>query len=398
MTMAQKLWAPLLIAGVSMLGAFLVVATAPSVEYNEPERAIPTVRTIPAQTETLHYRVRSQGTVSPRNEADLVSEISGRVVWVAASFVPGGYFKTGDPLLRLEKRDFELMVKRQRASLKRAVSELDFAASELKRQQGMSDAGVASASQLSDSRRAASVAEANVSDARAALEQANRDLDRTEIRAPFDGRVRDKQVDTGQFVARGNAIAKVYATDYVEIRLPIPDNQLAFLDLPDPRHGSMDTTIQGPVVRLSSIFAGKRHEWTGRIVRTEGEIDARSRMIHVVARVEKPYARSDVENRPPLAVGLFVEAEIIGLEAKDVIVIPRYAMRDHSNVLIVDAESRLRTRKLSVLRIERDTVLVKGPLAPGEKICVSPLQVVVEGMLVRTIQDVASGPERAVGS
>jgi hypothetical protein len=121
-------------------------------------------------------------------------------------------------------------------------------------------------------------------------------------------------------------------------------------------------------------------------------------MIHVVARVEKPYARNDVENRPPLAVGLFVEAEIIGREARDVIVIPRYAMRDHSNVLIVDAESRLRTRKLSVLRIERDTVLVQGPLAPGEKICVSPLQVVVEGMLVRTVQDVASVPDRAVGS
>jgi RND family efflux transporter MFP subunit len=398
MTMAQKLWVPLLIAGVSILGAFILVATAPSVEFNEPERAIPTVRTIPAQTETIHYRVRSQGTVSPRNEADLVSEISGRIVWVAPSFVPGGYFKTGDPLLRLEKRDFELMVKRQRASLKRATSELIFAASELTRQQGLSDAGVASASQLSNSRRAASVAEANVSDARAALEQANRDLDRTEIYAPFDGRVRDKRVDTGQFVARGTAIAKVYATDYVEIRLPIPDNQLAFLDLPDPRHGGTDIKIEGPVVRLSSIFAGRRHEWTGRIVRTEGEIDSRSRMIHVVARVEKPYARNDVENRPPLAVGLFVEAEIIGREARDVIVIPRYAMRDHSNVLIVDAESRLRTRKLSVLRIERDTVLVQGPLAPGEKICVSPLQVVVEGMLVRTVQDVASVPDRAVGS
>ena len=395
MTMAQKLWVPLLIAGISIFGAFVVVATAPSVEFNEPERAIPTVRTIPAQTETLHYRVRSQGTVSPRNEADLVSEVSGRVVWMAPSLVPGGYFKAGDPLLRLEKRDFELTVKRQRASLKRATSELEFAASELKRRQGLSDAGVASASQLSDARRSAGVAEANVSDARAALEQANRDLDRTELRAPFDGRVRDKQVDIGQFVARGYAVSKVYATDYVEIRLPIPDDQLAFLDLPDPRRTGVNANVEGPVVRLSSIFAGSRHEWKGRIVRTEGEIDARSRMINVVARVEKPYAESDVESRPPLAVGLFVEAEILGPEAKDVIVIPRYAMRDNSSVLIVDAENRLRTKELSVLRIERDTVLVKGPLGPGEKICVSPLQVVVEGMLVQTVEEVAGVPKRA---
>lgn len=395
MNMSQKLWVPLLIAGISSLGAFVVVTTAPSVEYNEPERTIPTVRTIPAQTETLRYRVRSQGTVSPRNEADLVSELSGRVVWIAPSLVPGGFFKAGDPLLRLERRDFELSVKRQRASLKRATSELEFAASELARQQGLADAGVASASQLSNARRAAGVAEANETDARAALEQASRDLNRTELRAPFDGRVRDKQVDTGQYVARGYAFAKVYATDYVEIRLPIPDNQLAFLDLPDPRRSGVDMTMKSPVVRLSSIFAGKRHEWTGRIVRTEGEIDSRSRMINVVARVEKPYAESDVENRPPLAVGLFVEAEIIGPEVNDVIVIPRYAMRDNSSVLIVDAESRLRTRKLSVLRIERDDVLVKGPLAPGEKICVSPLQVVVEGMLVQTVEEVANLPDRA---
>jgi RND family efflux transporter MFP subunit len=398
MTMSQKLWVPLLIAVVSSLGAFVVVATAPSVEYVEPERAIPTVRTIPAQTETLRYRVRSQGTVSPRTEADLVSEISGRVVWVAPSLVPGGYFKAGDPLLRLERRDFELTVSRQRASLKRATSELEFAASQLARRQNLSDAGVASSSHLSEARRAAGVAEANVSDARAALEQANRDLDRTELRAPFDGRVRDKQVDTGQFVTRGNAIAKVYATDYVEIRLPIPDDQLAFLNLPDPRRTGADTKIEGPVVQLSSVFAGSRHEWTGRIVRTEGEIDSRSRMINVVARVEKPYAESDVESRPPLAVGLFVEAEIIGPEAKDVIVIPRYAMRDNSSILVVDAENRIRTRQLSVLRIERDSVLVKGPLAPGEKICVSPLQVVVEGMVVRTVEEVARVPGRASDS
>jgi len=395
MTMSQKLWVPLLIAAITVVGAFVVVATAPSVEYKEPARAIPTVRTIPAETETIRYRVRSQGTVSPRTEADLVSEISGRVVWVSPSLAPGGYFKLGDPLLRLEERDFELAVKRQRASLKRATSELEFAASELERRQGLSDAGVASPSQLSNARRAAGVAEANVSDARAALEQAKRDLDRTELRAPFDGRVREKQVATGQFVARGNPAAKIYATDYVEIRLPIPDDQLAFLDLPDPRRAGVDVTTRGPVVRLSSSFAGSRHEWTGRVVRTEGEIDSRSRMVNVVARVENPYAASDVENRPPLAVGLFVEAEIIGPEAKDVIVVPRYAMRDASNVLIVDGENRLRTRQVSVLRIDRDTVLVKGPLDPGERICVSPLQVVVEGMVVQTVEDVAVAPNGA---
>jgi RND family efflux transporter MFP subunit len=396
LTMSQKFWVPLAIAGACAIGAFVLVATAPSVEYKEPARSIPTVRTIPAETETLRYRVHSQGTVAPRTEADLIPEISGRVVWISPALAPGGFFKQGDPLLRLEPRDFELAVKRQRAALKRATSEFDFAASELARRQGLSDAGVASPSQLSDARRAAGVAEANVADARAALEQAKRDLERTEIRAPFDGRVRDKQVDPGQFVARGNPIAKIYATDYVEVRLPIPDDQLPFLALPDPRRAGSDVAGEGPIVRLSAVFAGSRHEWTGRVVRTEGEIDAKSRMVNVVARVEDPYAPDDVESRPPLAVGLFVEAEIIGPEAEGVIVVPRYAMRDDSTVLIVDAQNRLRTKQVEVLRIDRDDVLVQGPLAPGERICVSPIQVVVEGMTVQTVED-GDGPAVATG-
>jgi RND family efflux transporter MFP subunit len=387
MTMAQKFWVPVLISVISAIGAFTLVATAPSVDYKEPARAIPTVRTIPGQTETLRYSVRSQGTVAPRTEADLVPEISGRVVWVSPSLAPGGFFKEGEPLLRVEPRDFELAVKRQRAALKRATSELDFAASELARRQGLSDAGVASPSQLSDARRAAGVAEANVSDARAALEQARRDLERAEIRAPFEGRVREEQVDVGQFVARGSVVARIYATDYVEIRLPIPDDQLAFLDLPDLRLVDFEGKHEGPAVRLRSSFAGKLHEWSGRIVRTEGEIDSKSRMVNVVARVEKPYGISDVENRPPLAVGLFVEAEIFGPEAQNVIVVPRYAMRDGSTVLIVDAESQLRTKHVTVLRIDRDDVLVQGPLGKGERICVSPIQVVVEGMTVQTVED-----------
>jgi multidrug efflux pump subunit AcrA (membrane-fusion protein) len=129
------------------------------------------------------------------------------------------------------------------------------------------------------------------------------------------------------------------------------------------------------------------HEWTGRVVRTEGVIDSRSRMVNVVARVEKPYDARDAETRPPLAVGLFVEAEIVGPEAQNVIVVPRYAMREESKILIVDGANQLRSKKVKVLRIDRDDVLVQGPLGEGERICVSPLQVVVEGMAVQTVED-----------
>ena len=101
----QKLWVPIAIAVLCLFGAFVIVATAPSVEFKEPERAIPTVRTISSEPTTLRYRVRTQGTVAPRTEADLVPEVSGRVVWLSPSFAPGGFFKQGDTLLRIESRD-----------------------------------------------------------------------------------------------------------------------------------------------------------------------------------------------------------------------------------------------------------------------------------------------------
>jgi RND family efflux transporter MFP subunit len=384
--MNPKILAPILILALTGVGVFLLVATAPSVEHVEPERAIPTVRVIEATPQTLRHTVRSQGTVVPRNETNLVAEVSGRVVWIAPNFAPGGFFQAGEPLIRLEARDYELARNRQRAAVQRARSERTFAAAELQRQRGLSEGGVASPSKLADAVRAATVAEAGLLDAQAALEQAERDLDRTEIVAPFAGRIRDEQVDVGQYVARGTAFGRVYATDYAEIRLPIPDDQLAFMNVGTPVPG-VPLELDGAPVRLSAIFAGQRAEWAGWIVRTEGEIDPRSRMVHVVARVEDPY-KSDIKvPSVPLAVGLFVQAEIEGPEVENAIVLPRYAMRNDSKILVVDEQSRLHSREVQILRIDRDEVLVQGPLAEGERICVSPLQVVIEGMQVRIVYE-----------
>jgi len=377
----KKLVAPLIVLILSTVGAFVLVATAPSVEHVEPDRAIPVVRTIEPRPESVRLTVRSQGTVAPRTESALIPEVSGRVVWVSPALVSGGFFESGETLLRIDPRDHEIAVERQRAVLLRAEGDLEYAASELARQRDLSERKIASTARFSEARRAGTAAEAAVTEARVSLEQAKRDLARTEITAPFEGRVRVENIDVGQFVSRGTSVATLYATDYAEIRLPVADHQLAYLKLPSLR-GSSET--EGPKVRLHARFGGSRHEWSGRVVRTEGEIDARSRMVHVVARVEDPYRVEEGDpNKPPLAVGLFVQAEIEGPLAEGVIVIPRYAMRDSSHILIVDAEDRLQTRAVEVLRFDRDDALIRGALAPGERICVSALQVVVEGMQVK---------------
>ena len=386
----RKAALPGAILGLAVTGGLGLIASAPKVENASPPKILPAVRVVEGEAVDMPLWVRSQGTVVPRTESDLVPEVSGRVVWISPSLASGGFFNEGEVLLRIDSRDYEAAVARARAEVARAEGEAEHALSELGRQQGLARSNATSSSHLSNARRASRVTSATLDAARIALEQAQRDLQRTTLAAPFEGRVREEHVDVGQFVGRGVAVAKLYATDFAEIRLPIADRQLAFIDLPDLRTGA--NTGQGPEVILRASFAGREHEWRGRIVRTEGEIDARSRMVHVVARVEDPYGTGTAENegdppgqRPPLAVGLFVRAEIAGPVVRNVIPLPRSAIRGGERILVVDGENRLRERAVEIIRIEQEEVLIRVELAEGERICTSPLQIAVEGMRVEPV-------------
>jgi RND family efflux transporter MFP subunit len=218
-----------------------------------------------------------------------------------------------------------------------------------------------------------------------------RDLERTELRAPYAGRVRSESVDIGQFVNRGTPIARIYAIDYAEVRLPIPDEELAFLDLPLWR--ADETEVEGPEVVLRARFAGADHEWRGRVVRTEGEIDPQTRMVHVIARIKDPYAASD-DGRPPLAVGLFVRAEIQGRMASNVIVVPRTALRNRDQIFLVDGEDRLRVRTADILRTDRNRAFLRGGLQPADRLVVSVLEPAVDGMRVRPVAAADPGETR----
>ena len=387
--MRLKVVLPAAAIGVSLLGAAVLIATSSPVEGRPSARQIRPVRVLEAQPGTVQLRVLSQGTVAPRTESALIPEVSGPVVWVSPALVSGGYFEAGQVLLRIDPLDHEAALERARASVARAEGEYEHARQVLERQRGLASRNVVSAAALDEAERSGRVTEAALREARVARGQAERDLARTEIKAPFTGRVRDERVDVGQFLSRGNAFGTIYATDYVEVRLPVPDHQLAYLDVPLWDRGDLEGEL--PEVTLSARFAGAEHAWQGHIVRTEGEIDPKSRMVHVVARVEDPYAISADGSRPPLAVGLFVNAEIAGRSAEQVTLVPRSAMRERSRVLVVDQENRLRYRDVEVLRIDRDDVLIRAGLDAGERVCISQLQTVVEGMEVRPLLET---PER----
>ncbi|MFT5695314.1 MAG: RND family efflux transporter MFP subunit, partial [Myxococcota bacterium] len=218
--MKKKILIPLFVLLLSGIGAFVVVATAPSIESVEADRHLTAVRIRDPKPQDVRLRVRSQGTVAPRTESALVPEVSGRVVWVSPALVSGGFFNEGDPLLRIEPRSFEMSVARAKSTVTRARGEVVFARDELKRQEGLSAQNVASPAQLSAARRNDEVAKANLTDAKVGLEQADWDLERATLLAPYDGRVREESVDVGQVVSPAGAVATLYATDYAEIRLP----------------------------------------------------------------------------------------------------------------------------------------------------------------------------------
>lgn len=368
---------PVAIVLVAVLVVVALVASRPAVETAPRRIAPPPVRVVAVAPTTVELRVRSQGSVTPVTEADLVSEVAGSIVQVAESFEVGGFFDAGDVLLRLDRRDYELAVASARASVAQARVALtrEQAEAEVAREEweDLGEPGepgplVLREPQLDEARARVEAALAN--QARAEL-----DLSRTAIRAPFAGRLRAKRVDRGEFVNRGAPLATIYSVAAAEVTLPVPDSELAFLDLPL----GADLRGAGPRAVLRARFAGGLHEWEARIVRVGGEIGPATRMVNLIARVEDPYRA--MGDRPPLSVGLFVDAEIVGRSVDSVFEAPRGALVGADRVWLVE-DDRLTLRQVGVLRSDPDVAIVSEGLASGDLISLTILETAVDGMLV----------------
>ena len=385
MKLALKIGLPILVLALGAYGALIIIGAKTEPEQRPPEISLPRVHVMEVKSASRQLKVHTEGTVAPKTASQLTPEVSGRVVWVSPALATGGFFKAGEVLLRVDSRVYQLSVVRARsgvaqAKLKLATEEQEAA---LARQE-WETLGSGPPTSLVLREPQIDEAKASLAAAEAALEQAEYDLQRTKVRAPYDGRVWSESVDVGQFVASGSALARLYGVDFAEVRLPIPDNELAYLDLLLAYRGQ-SRTAQGPKVVLRSEFAGKNHQWAGRIVRTEGEIDPKTRMVHAIAQVKDPYGRGSDRSRPPLAVGMFVEAEIEGKWVSDVVVLPRSVLRG-DQVLVVDETDRLYHRQVEILRAESDQVLISSGLSEGERVCVSALQTPVNGMRVEVLE------------
>ena len=275
------------------------------------------------------------------------------------NFNAGGFFKQGEPLVKLESEDYEARVGLAEAREVRALAEFEHATFELKRMRALVKDQLVSQAMLENAVRQTRLTEAALKEAQINLDQAERDLDRTELRAPFDAIVRSKAVDLGEFVSMGKPLAQLFAADGFEVRLPVLDTQLAYLDLPPMDAAAPVNSANLPSVRLSAQYAGAAASWDAQLVRSESEIDRRSRMVTLVARVS---GTRNALSANPLPVGAFVNAEIEGITLENAFQLPRSALRQDNQVLVVDEESRLRFREVSIARYEQDRILIQSGL------------------------------------
>lgn len=331
-------------------------------------------------------KVRSQGTVQPRTQSSLLPEVSAKVIEVSPSFRPGGFFDTGEVLLRLDPVDYETAVIIAKATL--AQAEVTLAEEKTKAEQARANwrtlgkSGEPSALALRLPQVAK--AEADVASAAAQIAKAERDLERTIIRAPYDGQVLEQLVDVGQFVTQGTSLGRIFAIDYVEIRLPLPEREMRFLKLPE-RFRDGETATSSAPVELRSLIDGKPATWTGEIVRVESQIDETTRQITAVAQVNDPYAQKS-DGRPTLKIGQFLEAEIEGELLTDVFIIPRRAVRAGNEIILITGGNKLSRRTVEPLISDGDQIVISAhsPQSPaeGDVLCLTPIPFAAEGATV----------------
>ncbi|CAM4026133.1 efflux RND transporter periplasmic adaptor subunit [Shewanella aquimarina] len=373
----RRVFPPFLILLVFGLFAALLMSTQEAPEQKEEEMPVPIVDVMPVRSETVSLNLPSYGVVLPKNKTQLVTEVQGRMLSISDKFVAGGIVKRGDMLAQIEPSDYEADLMQAQATLAQAKAALDeeIARGEVAKNDWKGyDGGVPP--ELGLRVPQLKKEQANVKFAEAALARAQRNLERTTIRAPFDGIIKSRNVDLGQYVTLGTNLGELYDTRIAEIRLPLANHELAYLESID----NPDTQVT-----LSAELAGRTVNWTGQIVRSEGVIDADNRMVYLVAEVKDPYLRQNkTEGQLPLKYGSFVNAIIKGRTVEGIVKLPRYIVRDHQ-VAVVRDDNTLEMREVNVVRSDIDKVYIKDSLEDGERISLTTINNMATGQLVKVI-------------
>ena len=384
---------PLLVIAGAIAAFIAMSALKPKPEEKEDVvKAIPVLTTLAAQDDVT-LKVNVQGEVQPRTEINIVPQVSGLITYMSPKFIEGGRFNKGDLLVRIEPAEFDLRVTQARANVAQAETvitrETSEAAIARRDWDELGRSGVPTPLTLREPQMAE--AKAQLASAKARLSEAELQLARTSLYAPFTGRVTIRHVDQGEFVSAGTRLGEIYATNIMDVRLPMTHEELrrAGLTLGFEANGK----TPGIPVTLSADVAGTFSEWQGRIVRTDSRFDSQTRVLYAYAEVRDPFGRG-ASNGVPLAPGLFVNAAVEGQKLENVIVIPRSALRGDDKVYLVK-DDMLSIKTVTVVSSSRDEAILEGGIEVGETVITSPIRGVADGMKIAIVKPDATDPEAA---
>lgn len=371
-----------LVFGSFALAAWFISTQSPSAKRTTPADK-PLVRVL-SQTiapREFQYQLASFGTVQPRTQSLLVAQVSGVITQVNPMFRDGGFFNQGDVLIQIDDRDYQAVVKMAQAELLQAQLRLEEEKARAAQAQTdwerLGDGGAAPALVLRKPQLAA--AEAAVYSAQASVEKAQLNLERTRIRAPFDGRIKNALVDLGQFVNSNAQLTSIFATDVMEVRLPLKNNELHLVNLPEDYRGLAISPLEFPDVIIHSTL-GKPETWYGKIVRTEAAIDDNSHQLYVVAQIQDPFAISQID-KAPLKIGQYVTASIQGKTTADALVVPASSIYQGSFVYVIENET-LQRKNVALEFQSASVAVIRDGIDPYSELIVSPLGQVTSGTQV----------------
>ena len=378
-----KILLPFAFLSAAVIFTVTVIFLREEPEKKEITKVLPRVEVMTVISVPLSLSVNSQGTVQARTNTLVTAEVSGVIENVSYRFSPGSFFDKGDVLVKIDPTEYE-------AALANAKGRLANARLALAQEKALGDQAKMDWDEMGKGKPSELVlrlpqlekASADLESARAAIRLAERNLSRTTVRAPYDGLVQEKFVDIGQTVsARITQLARIFSVDVVEVRLPISAKQAGYITLPETyRDGSVSQP--NPKVVITATAGSRTWTWEGVIDRTEGVIDTATRQLFLVALVEDPYGRSTMTDRPPLKVGQFVEARVQGRDLGNGFVIPRAALKPGDMVNLIAANNRLEITPVSVAQAGLEKVFITSGLQDGDRICLTPLSIVVDGMEV----------------
>ncbi|MCC6923201.1 MAG: efflux RND transporter periplasmic adaptor subunit [Nitrosomonas sp.] len=395
MKLSRQLLIALSIAITGGSAAFAIMRFPPQTDQQEEVITKPPfVQVLPVTFTRLRMDVRSQGRVNAQTEIDLVAGVSGNIISISSAFVSGGIFKKGDLLVAIDPAEYDLRVAQAQARVMEAQYQLTREEAEAEQArdewqqlgQGEPNPLNLRIPQLREKKAKLAAEQEELKNARL-LRQ------RTDIRAPFNGRVRSKEAGLGQYISSGAVLGRIYSTDLAEIRLPVSTRELAFIDLAG-LSGQARATPKIPVT-LTANYQGQQQTWIGHIARSEDIIDEETGMTMLVAQVQDPFrlgagkSRSSRSESPQvnLPIGLFVEARIEGRWLDDLVVLPASALFKDSQVAVIDPDNRLRLHTVDILRREQEQeqVIIRISVNPGERVLVSGLHHPVDGMQVTPV-------------